>query len=78
MKKPEGYKITISEYGTERKLQRSEWVKGAGEKGPNNPDAYGYAPEIEGGTGYEEKVYEQTVGTIDMPAIVAVINKIPM
>lgn len=77
MSDPKRYKIMIVEIGAETKIEGKEWEQGAGEATPDNGKAYGYTPEIEKICDYSRTIFEQTVESLDLSAVVSVINNIP-
>jgi len=68
---PKEYKITITEMGTETRTAGKEWKEGVDAEGK-----YGYTPEIEKILPYEKTIFEQTVKTLDLSAVVSVVNGI--
>ena len=64
------YKITIEEIGQEVRTVGATWERGAGA----TSEEYGYTPEIEATRSYERQIYEQTVDTLDVAALVGVVN----
>jgi hypothetical protein len=64
------YIVTVVECGEEIATIGKDW-KQIGDDGK-----YGYTPEIEGKREYSRKVYEQTLNTLDLPALVSVVNKV--
>jgi hypothetical protein len=63
------YEITIKEIGQERKNIGMRWVPGAGENG-----AHGYAPEVVTVVDYEREIYSQTIGNLDLGAVILAVN----
>lgn len=73
MSKVFGYKITIEQIGEERRTRGKVWERGAGATS-EDPDAYGYTPEIERVVEFDRKIFEQTVEELDVVAVIAAVN----
>jgi hypothetical protein len=66
------YTITITEHGERDEQIGNRWEKGAGP----TPEEYGYTPEKTVKKHYEFEVFRQTVGELDIEAVVKAVNGI--
>ena len=72
------YKITITEYATENTLTSRKWEQG----GPDgrrkdeddNPNAWGYTPQIEQRSVVERTVYSQNTDNLDLGEVIKAVN----
>jgi hypothetical protein len=69
------YRVRVELITEERKEVRGDWVtlKVTGE-GPSREEQRGYAPAIEKAVVERTDIYDQTVESLDMGKLVAVVN----
>ena len=68
------YKITIEKIVTQTSLTTPSWQ--VVRQTDSGKDEYGYPPAIETTVQKELKIFEQTVDTLDIGAVVAVVNQL--
>lgn len=65
------YRVLVIEAGQETRIIGRAWErKASGEQG------YEYTPEVEATRDYERNIYEQLVDDIDLPKVIAAVNKL--
>jgi hypothetical protein len=67
-----GYKITIVKMTQQQEIAGKEW-KQTGVNFEDKPE-FGYTPEIMKTVNRETQIYEQHVESLDLPALIAVVN----
>lgn len=67
-----GYKITIVQMTQQQEIAGKEW-KQTGVDFENKPE-FGYTPEIMKTVNRETQIYEQRVESLDLSALIAVVN----
>jgi len=65
------YEITISEHTQEKKIRGNEWERGVNKE---DPEEYGYTPEIEKTVDVHREVFKQSVDDLDLPSVIKAIN----
>lgn len=68
------YRITIQKVETITEKRRGEYTVIGTQ--PNGEPEYGYPPVIDTETKKDEKVYEQVVAELDLPAVIKAINQL--
>lgn len=68
------YTITITQVGLEETVIGKSWQVIA--KDTDNRDVYGYTPETTATRKVDQKIYEQTVESMDIPAVIIAVNKL--
>lgn len=64
------YIVTIIEKTVEVKVRGNTWEMGAGE----NPDEYGYTPEIEKKVDVEREIFKQDIDLLNIVAVIKAVN----
>lgn len=80
MKNAIRYKVTVSAVVERIERQGKDWAVIGQEFKEGHPDkpvsVHGYTPEIEKTVLKELQIFDQTVETLDMPALVMIVNGI--
>ena len=68
--------VTIKEVTTETKIRGKDWEQGAGKITADNPEGYGYSPQIEKEVGVTHEIFSQNTDDLDLVAVIKAVNGI--
>jgi len=71
--KPSRFQITIVEHAEEINWKDREWEQGTD---PENPENFGYTPEVKVHEVIKRMIYKQNVSEFDLVAVIKTVNGI--